>query len=287
TTRFSKCLADIELAHVHSTQLSIPPQLYRCFQLLRTATQARCISSAQKNSAAAIEERYACKAFLPAPVPDETLKEILKLTLRAPTGFNVQPYACVLVREPKDREKLAEAMMDSNIRKVKEAPVVAVFAADLEPSKRVPRLQQLAHDNGASADFVANLPHFVRLFSGEGVVASGLRAAIATAVSPLLPVPSNVSTEAWAFKQTALAAATFLYAAQAHDLATCPMEGFDQIRVRNALDIPDRYGVPVVIALGHANPDAKPQKPSVRLDPTEIFFDGKFGNSSDKIFSDK
>lgn len=41
---------------------------------------------------------------------------------RAPTGFNTQPYACVLVREQKDREKLAEAMMDSNARKVKEAP---------------------------------------------------------------------------------------------------------------------------------------------------------------------
>lgn len=49
---------------------------------------------------------------------------------RAPTGFNTQPYACVLVREQKDREKLAEAMLDSNARKVKEAPVVAVFAAD-------------------------------------------------------------------------------------------------------------------------------------------------------------
>ncbi|KAH7491526.1 hypothetical protein PRIC1_003062 [Phytophthora ramorum] len=256
--------------------------------LLRPAvTQTRALSSAQKTLGAAIEERYACKAFLPDAVPDKTLKEILKLTLRAPTGFNTQPYACVLVREQKDREKLAEAMMDSNARKVTEAPVVAVFAADCEPSKRVLRLQKLAHDNGAPADFVGNMPHVVRLFSGEGVVASGLRAAIATAVSPLQPAPSNVSTEAWAFKQTTFAAATFLYAAQVHGLATCPMEGFDQIRVRNALDIPDRYGVPVVIALGHPNPAAKPEKPSVRLDPTEVFFDGKFGQSSEGIFSDK
>ncbi|OWZ02080.1 Nitroreductase [Phytophthora megakarya] len=250
-------------------------------------TQARCLSSAQTELGAAIKERYACKAFLPTPVPDETLREILKLTLRGPTCFNTMPYACVLVREQKDREKLAEAMMDSNVRKVKEAPVVAVFAADLEPSQRVPRLQQLAHDHGASVDFVSNLPHVVRLFSGEGVIASALRAAIATAMSPLQPVPSNVSTEAWAFKQTAFAAATFLYAAQAHGLATCPMEGFDQIRVRNALDIPDRYGVPVVIALGHENPDFKPKKQSARLDPTEVFFDGKFGDSSEMIFSDK
>ncbi|CAH0516516.1 unnamed protein product [Peronospora belbahrii] len=252
-----------------------------------TASSIRHFSSVQEKLGAVIEERYACKSFLPDTVPDKTLQEILKLTLRAPTGFNTQPYACVLVREQKDRNQLAEAMMGSNVRKVKEAPIVAVFAADCEPSKRLPRLQQLAHDNGAPADVVHNMPHVVRLFSGEGVVASGLRAIMATAVSPLMPVPSNVSTEAWAFKQTAFAAATFLYAAQVYGLATCPMEGFDQIRVRNALNIPDRYGVPVIIALGHPNPTEKPENPSARLDPTEVFFDGKFGDSSNKIFSNK
>ncbi|CAI5710470.1 unnamed protein product [Peronospora effusa] len=239
----------------------------RIYVNVSTVIQARHMSNAQEKLGVAMEERYACKSFLSDAVPDKTLEEILKLTLRAPTGFNTQPYACVLVREQKDREKLAEAMMDSNARKVKEAPVVAVFAADCEPSKRLPRLQKLAYDNGAPVDVVSNMPHVVRLFSGE--------------------VPSNVSTEAWAFKQTTFAAAAFLYAAQVHGLATCPMEGFDQIRVRNALDIPDRYGVPVIIALGHPNPSAKPEKPSARLDPTEVFFDGKFGDSSDQIFSNK
>lgn len=62
-------------------------------RLLRTATagllrqgapaaaQSRCLSSAQKTLGAAIQERYACKAFLPDAVPDKTLQEILKLTL--------------------------------------------------------------------------------------------------------------------------------------------------------------------------------------------------------------
>ncbi|CAI5726735.1 unnamed protein product [Hyaloperonospora brassicae] len=244
-------------------------------------------SSAQEQLGVAIEERFACKSFLSDAVPDKTLGKILRLTLRAPTGFNTQPYACVLVREQKDRDKLAEAMMGGNARKVKEAPVVAVFAADCEPSKRIPRLQKLAHENGAPADVVTNMPHVVRLFSGEGVFASCFRSVIATAASPLLPAPSNASTETWAVKQTTFAAATFLYAAQLHGLATCPMEGLDQIRVRNTLDIPDRYTVPVVIALGHPNPATLPEKPSARLDPTEVFFDGRFGDSSAKIFSNK
>jgi hypothetical protein len=57
-------------------------------RLLRTRAPAtahtRWLSSAQKELGAAIEERYACKAFLPTPVPDETLSAILKLTLVRP-----------------------------------------------------------------------------------------------------------------------------------------------------------------------------------------------------------
>ncbi|KAI9923195.1 hypothetical protein PsorP6_001095 [Peronosclerospora sorghi] len=140
------------------------------------------------------------------------------------------------------------------------------------PTKRVPRLQQLTYDYGAPADVVSNMPHVVRLFSGEGMVASGLRAVIATTMSPPFPRLD----QAWAFKQTTFAAATFLYAAQVHGLSTCPMEGFDQIRVRKVLDIPDRYRVPVVIALGHPDPAAKPQKPSVRLDPAVDGYDMSF-----------
>ncbi|KUF95756.1 hypothetical protein AM588_10006840 [Phytophthora nicotianae] len=195
---------------------------------------------------AAIRERYACKAFLPEPVPDETLREILKLT--------------------QDRAALTTAMIDSNVRKVNEAPVVVVFAADCEPSKNVSRMQQLNRDNGAPDEFVNKIPALVELFSGEH--------------NP------EVSTEAWAYKQATFAAATFLYAAQVHGLATCPMEGFDQAGVKKVLNIPDRYSIPVVVALGHANPAAKPAKQSVRFPPTEMFFEGKFGQSTEKLFGE-
>ncbi|KAI9915667.1 hypothetical protein PsorP6_007898 [Peronosclerospora sorghi] len=138
-------------------------------------------------------------------------------------------------------------------------------SATSQPTKRVPRLQQLTYDYGAPADVVSNMPH---------VRPSGSHCH--NHVTAVFPVPSSVSTEAWAFKQTTFAAATFLYAAQVHGLSTCPMEGFDQSRVRKVLDIPDRYRVPVVIALGHPDPAAKPQKPSVRLDPAVDGYDMSF-----------
>lgn len=142
------------------------------------------------------------------------------------------------------------------------------------------------HDNGEPTGVINNLPHFVRLFAGEGQLGGAIRSCISTLMSPLQAVPANVPTIAWSFKQTAFAASAFLFAAQAHGLATCPMEGFDEIRLKHALDIPDRYAIPVVVCLGYPSTTAgAPKKASTRLAPEEVFFDGKFGGSSEKIFS--
>ncbi|EGZ13517.1 hypothetical protein PHYSODRAFT_316711 [Phytophthora sojae] len=203
-----------------------------------------------KQLGAAISERFTCKSFLSDPVPDEMLREILKLTARAPTGFNTQPYVAIVLRSAEDRARLASAMLDSNVRKVNEASVSVVFAADCEPSKNVARLQQLNRDNGAHEAFVSKIPPVVEFFSGEH--------------------DPNMPTEAWVYKQTTFAATTFLYAAQ----------------VKQALDIPDRYSIPVAVALGHANPRRSPPR-SVRLPHSEIFFDGKFGQSLEKFFDEK
>jgi nitroreductase len=40
----------------------------------------------------AIATRYSCRAFLPTPVPEATVREILDRAARAPSGGNVQPW---------------------------------------------------------------------------------------------------------------------------------------------------------------------------------------------------
>ena len=40
---------------------------------------------------AAIENRFCARAFLPRPVPRETLENILRVARRAPSGTNSQP----------------------------------------------------------------------------------------------------------------------------------------------------------------------------------------------------
>ncbi|HEY6859208.1 MAG TPA: nitroreductase [Pseudolabrys sp.] len=40
----------------------------------------------------AVASRYSCRAFLPTPVPEKTIREIVERAARAPSGGNVQPW---------------------------------------------------------------------------------------------------------------------------------------------------------------------------------------------------
>jgi lysylphosphatidylglycerol synthetase-like protein (DUF2156 family) len=66
------------------------------------------------------------------------------------------------------------------------------------------------------AERVAQLPAMLGLFGGEGRVANVLKQSVTAALSPLRAMPTLSSTEAWSFKQTAIAAQTFVLAATAH-----------------------------------------------------------------------
>ncbi len=64
---------------------------------------------------AAMTTRRSIRAFLPTPVPQETIEAILNIAARAPSGTNMQPWmARVLTGEPKDRLIAAvQAVFDS------------------------------------------------------------------------------------------------------------------------------------------------------------------------------
>ena len=40
----------------------------------------------------AVASRYSCRAFLPTPVPEKTVRDIVERAARAPSGGNVQPW---------------------------------------------------------------------------------------------------------------------------------------------------------------------------------------------------
>ena len=224
--------------------------------------------------------RTAARAFTGAEIAPSVLREVLELAQTAPSSFNLQPYRLVVVQSKEQREALAGAMLGpSNARRVREAPATVVFAADRDPSQLTRRVMKLETEHGADPAYVARLPATVSFLLGKGLLSKAFRAAATHLLSPLSPTPKiSHSLDGWACKNTALAAGTFMLAAQAHGLATAPMEGFDERRVGFLLRIPaDRFSIPLVVTTGYSADEAEDKmKPRPRLPLSEVAFSDSF-----------
>ena len=63
----------------------------------------------------AINTRRSVRAFLPDPVDDETIKDLLRLAARAPSGTNMQPWKAYVTRG-KVKDQITDAILNSGIR---------------------------------------------------------------------------------------------------------------------------------------------------------------------------
>lgn len=63
----------------------------------------------------AITSRRSVRAFLPDPVNEETVREILEVAARAPSGTNMQPWK-VYVVTGKTKQAVSDAILNSGIR---------------------------------------------------------------------------------------------------------------------------------------------------------------------------
>lgn len=87
-----------------------------------------------------------------AALPRSAVQAALELAQRAPSAFNLQPYRVVVVRDALARKQLAHCMVGGNIRRVGEAPATAVFLADLQPWRLIPRLVDLERSAGVATE---------------------------------------------------------------------------------------------------------------------------------------
>lgn len=206
-----------------------------------------------------VNARRSVRVFAKKSVPDSTRDELLRLAQRSPSGFNAQPYVMVVVQGDEARAALAAAMIGgANAARVLAAAFTVVFAADLQAARTVGALQALERGAGKGARYLRSLETDLTVFSS--VTGSPVEHAVKAAVLCAgqftgSPLPTVNHSESWAFKSTALAAQTLMLGATAHGLGTCAMEGLNADKVRLALAIPERYGIPMVVAVGFSADD--------------------------------
>jgi nitroreductase len=204
-----------------------------------------------KSLAQILLERRATPHFRPDPVPDEYLDAILRLATQAPSGYNLQPWRFVVVRNAVHRERLKRAAM--NQAKVGEAPVViiafaikgdwkrhmdAIFAEGIERGCGDP--EKVESQKAAAAKFLDNFPASV-----------------------------------WVNRHTMIAFTVMMLVAEMFGLDTAPMEGFDADAVKREFGLPAESEVIALLAIGFGQAPDKPY--GGRLPLREIISQEHFG----------
>lgn len=204
-----------------------------------------------------VRARRSTRHFRPDPVPAELLDELLEAARWAPSGFNLQPTHFVVVTDPEVKARLCPACM--NQHQVLEAGATVVFTGDRHVfENHFARVLQQDREAGAINGAYENLlRRGVPLSFAQGPLGLGRlwKAVVAVVAQRFIPIPSvqAVHKNYWLAKQVSLSAMTFMLAAEAAGLSTCPMEGFGEHAVRRALGIPASQTVVLVVPVGYAD----------------------------------
>lgn len=197
-------------------------------------------------------ERRATMHFKPdEEVPEQYLKAILQFGAQAPSGYNLQPWRFIVVRDAENRKRLQSVAFGQP--KVAEAPVVIIAVGMKEEWK-------------ARADEVFQ----------EGVKRGlGDPDSWQKAKEGAIQFISSMSPEMWLNRHTMIAVTTMMLVAEAYGFDTAPMEGFDGAGVKREFGIPDEGLVVALLAIGRGAGAEKAYPGRFELD--RIVFSERYG----------
>ena len=176
-----------------------------------------------------VQTRRSVHEYSDDPIDRETLDDVFEAATLAPSGYNLQPWEFLALRDDDRKETLRGLAYDQ--AHVTEADTTVVVLGNTDPT---------AHADPVFDDWLAKgyLPN------------EDVRDGLVENVDQMGELPAE-ERRIWATRSTALAAMTLMYAAWDRGIATCPMEGFDADGVVDAFDIPDQYEPVMLITLGY------------------------------------
>lgn len=181
------------------------------------------------DTAQAIGERRSAHYFDPSrSIADAQLRELFDLVKLAPSGYNLQPWEFVVIRDADGKRRLRAAARDQ--KHVTDASAMVVVCGTLDPGRHAERV---------FADWVAK---------GYFPAETGKKMADQVRGWSAKPLEQR---RVWTTRSTALAAMTLMLAAKDLGLASCPMEGFEPDKVAREFGVPSDYEVVMLIALGY------------------------------------
>ncbi|MET9338880.1 nitroreductase family protein [Nonomuraea sp. NPDC003804] len=199
----------------------------------------------------AIRTRRTVRHYRPDPVPRTALDTLLELAVQAPTSWNLQDRSIVVVTDDDGRKGLTWAT--DGQPQPQEAPVILVFVAEPQAWRDDHSdVYEQARGNGAwNEEFIAMFSEASRAFQ-EGLDRRGL-------------------LREYAIKDAMIAASFVMLAATEMGLATSPMNGWDEDRVKKVIGIDDRDDLAIALLVSVGYPAGQPRHPGRRALARNVF----------------
>jgi nitroreductase len=197
---------------------------------------------------AAIEARRAVKHYDPSFVmPEDDYDRLMDLALLSPTSFNIQNWRFVVVRDAEQKKRLRAAAWDQ--AQVTDACMTIVLCGD--PNSWADRPER----------YWATAPQGTRDF--------------------LVPMIGQFYTNAGeqvqrdeVMRSVGIAGQTIMLAAKAMGYDTCPMIGFDPVKVGEIIGLPAGQLIGMLITVGKALKPAHPR--GGQLAKSEVVFHDRY-----------
>lgn len=208
-----------------------------------------------------ISDRRSVRKFTPEIIPESVIEECLDLALLAPNSSNLQPWEFYWIHGQEKKAKIAEYCFAQPAATTATELIAVVARPDLWKRGQKLNLEVLRKAPQAPKAALEYYEKIVPLAYGTDPL--GISAAFKTAFSFFKGLTGlsyrgpfgRSANRLWATKTCALAAENFMLAVQAAGYGSCPMEGFDQARVKKFLDLPREAYVTMILGIGR--PDAE------------------------------
>ncbi|MDD6552187.1 MAG: nitroreductase family protein [Prevotellaceae bacterium] len=216
-----------------------------------------------------LQHRRAVRKYDPEKNLDpEKVKDCIRLATLAPTSSNMQLWEAYHVTDPEVLKEMAVACLNQgSARSCKEMVVFvtrqdkwkshakAVLEANIAEINANSPEDRKAHRIALQKQYYAKLMPltYKRCFGLLGL----FRCLVAQIAGLFRPVPrqeSEAQMNTVVHKSCALAVQTFMLAMSEQGYDTCPLEGFDSLRVKKVLHLPHDCGINMVITCGYRAP---------------------------------
>jgi len=209
------------------------------------------------------------------------VKECIRRATLAPNSSNMQLWEFYKVNNPKIKEKLAEYCMNQSAARTANELVVIVTRKDLWRKRAQFNLDEIKKQftgkptkqlKRATGYYSKMLPYLY--FDIFGIIGR-VKAIISYVWGFFRPIYREVKASdvrVVAHKSAALAAQTFMLSMSAEGYDTCPMEGFDSLKVRKELNLPCGAEINMIIACGKRAEDGIYTE-RIRVPFEEVYFE--------------